>query len=166
LTRQATKPKRSKATGKDVEIIPPEKPRFTPFVPGHRINAKENLPKGRFITAQLIRMMHEEIDDPDFDPNDKTKVKMRAKAIYFFCRKLMTMALQGDVTCLKMVMDRIEGTPISTTIFKATDDPDNVTPEQSQALSVTREKLANMTYEQQLALYNSTLNDSSGAAAN
>lgn len=143
----------------DVEVIPP---RRSGFQPGHRVNAKENTPRGRFITAQLVRLMHETIDDPEYDPKDKTKVRARAKAVYFFCRKLMTLALQGDTTCLKLVMDRIEGTPISTTIFKPTDDPDNATPEQAAALELTRRKLASMTLEQRLALYNSTLSSDSG----
>lgn len=163
---RAAKTKGSKAVAKRGEILPPQREYKGPFVPGNRIAARENMPKGRFVTAQLVRMMHEEIDDPDFDPKDKTKVKMRARAVYFFCRKLMTLALQGDTTCLKMIMDRIEGTPISTTIFKPSDDPDAPTPEQSQALNITREKLAAMPYEEQLALYNATLNDSSGAATN
>lgn len=120
------------------------------------------MPRGRFITAQLVRLMHETIDDPEFDPKDKTKVRARARAVYFFCRKLMTLALQGDTTCLKMVMDRIEGTPISTTIFKPTDDPDNLSPAQAEALSVTQQRLVAMTPEARMALYNATLSEDSG----
>jgi hypothetical protein len=162
----ARKPKKSKEVAKTGEIIPPgQKTHFTPFVKGHQINVKQNMPRGRFITAQLIRLMQEEIEDPEFDPKDKTKVKARAKAVYFFCRKLLTMALQGDPVCLKMVMDRIEGTAISTMIFKPTDDPENFSAVQTSALGLTREKLAGMPYEEQLALYNSTLNDSHGTSA-
>lgn len=137
------------------------------FQPGNSAGVKKTngTPKGRFITAQLIRLMYEEIDDPDFDPKNpknKQKVRLRAKRVYFFCLKLVNLALSGDIQALKMVMDRIEGSPISTTIFKPTDDPDALTPDQNASLGITRAKLADMTSEQRIALYNSTLTDQSG----
>jgi hypothetical protein len=108
------------------------------------------MPMGRFITAQLIRLMQEEIPDP----NDKAKIKARAKRVYFFCLTLVNAAIAGDTAALKMVMDRIEGTPISTMNLKVTDDPDNITPEEMGALAETREKLKTMTRDEKLELYN------------
>lgn len=122
------------------------------FKAGNTAGAKRvgTMPMGRFITAQLIRLMQEEIPDP----NDKSKVKARAKRVYFFCLTLVNSAIAGDSACLKMVMDRIEGTPISTMNLKMSDDPDNLTPEEVGALAATREKLKTMTREEKLALYN------------
>ena len=126
------------------------------FQPGHKVNARENMPRGRFITRQLIAQLQEEIDDPDFDPKDKAAVRKRAKVVYFFCKKLIKMALAGDSTCIKMVMDRVEGTAISTVMFK--DIPDGAeTPDQMEQIRATREKLATMTEDELDQLYAETV---------
>lgn len=114
------------------------------------------MPRGRWITRQLISQLNEEMDDPDFDPKDKRAVAKRAKTIYFFCRKLIQCALQGDTTAIKMVMDRIEGTPISTVQFK--DVPDGAeTPEQLEAIEATREKIKDMSLDELDRLYRETV---------
>lgn len=134
------------------------------FQPGNVVASKKvsNMPRGRFITAQLIRLMYEEIDDPNFDPKNKKDVRLKAKRVYFFCLTLVNAALAGDMQALKMVMDRIEGSAVSTTIFKATDDPENLNEDQKASLGITRAKLANMTPEERISLYNATLTDQSG----
>jgi hypothetical protein len=135
------------------------------FQPGHKINAKEinPTPRGRFITAQLIRQLQEDMDDPDFDPKNKTAVRKRAKVIYFFCRKLIQLALAGDTTAIKMVMDRIEGTPISTVQFKDIPEGEE-TPEQAAAIVAARKKLDGMTEPELHALYKTSFTEATGTA--
>lgn len=98
------------------------------------------------------------MDDPEWDPKDKTKVRQRAKVIYFFCRKLIKLALEGDTTALKMVMDRIEGTPTATVQFREIPEGEE-TPEQLAALNLSREKLAAMPESDAIALYRQTLTE-------
>lgn len=128
------------------------------FQPGHKINVKENTARGRFITRQLIALLNEEMDDPDFDKKDKERVRQRAKVVYFLCKKLIKMALAGDSTAIKLVMDRVEGTAINTTMYR--EIPDGAeTPSQLQAMQLTRERIAAMTPDERIGLYRSALTE-------
>lgn len=116
------------------------------------------MPKGRFITQQLIRQLHEEMDDPDFDKKDKKAIATRAKVVYFLCRKLIQLALEGDTSAIKMVMDRVEGTSISTVQFREIPEGDE-TPDMLAAVAITREKLKSMPESERLELYRQTLTE-------
>ena len=135
-----------------------EKTRPGTFQPGHQVNAKSNKPKGRFITQQLIRMLHEDIKD--FDPKLATPedVRNRTKVIYKFCKKLISLALEGDTTAIKLVMDRIEGTAIATMQFRDIPEGEE-TPEQLAAMQLTRDKIASMTPDERIGLYRASLTE-------
>lgn len=138
-----------------VEVIPPRRRAGAPIGNFNRI---KNQP--RFITQALVMRLLEEVTDPRSKTRSPTAKK---KMVDWLVDVVIEKALEGDSTYMKMIFDRIEGTPHATMLFKPIDE--NAVQSDDMVVTVTREKLASMTYEEQLALYNSTLNDSSGAAA-
>jgi hypothetical protein len=92
------------------------------FAPGNQVNSHRNHRNNRFITQHLINMLNEEISNPsmtiDEAKKNPKKAQERAKRVHFLCDKMISMAIAGDTTCMKMIMDRVEGTPLQTVHFK------------------------------------------------
>ncbi len=124
------------------------------FKPGHKINTKANAPRGRFITQRLINTLHAEMRHWDPKHPDKKKTQV----IVYFVDKLIQLALDGDTTAIKLVMDRIEGTAMQTVQFREIPEGEE-TPEMFAAMDVTRQKLAEMTEAERIALYRQTLTE-------
>lgn len=134
------------------------------FAPGNKASAGQRAPRGRFITQRLIAMMHETQDFTDIDPTDpkrKRLLKERTTVLARYCKVLMRLALSGDMQAIKYIADRIEGTPIATTIISEDFDPEKMAAER-QRLEKQRSELANMTDAERTALYFQTLRQADG----
>ena len=108
----------------------------------------------RFITEALIRHLLEVVKDPRACA-DKTKARIERRRIDFMVDTLVRLAMDGDTTCLRLVMDRVEGSAHQTMIFKPMDER----PDEAEAgrLQITHEKLVEMSDEQRISLYRTTL---------
>lgn len=106
----------------------------------------------RFITEALIRHLLEVVKDPRSCAT-KEEQKISRRRIDFMVDTLVKLAMDGDTVCLRLVMDRVEGSAHQTMIFKPMEEQ----PDDSARLAITHEKLAAMTDEQRTALYRSTL---------
>lgn len=74
----------------------------------------------RFITQHLISLLNETVQMPGAKTDaDKKKFAVR---VHWLCEKMITMAMDGDATCMRMIMDRVEGTPVQTVNFRDTRD--------------------------------------------
>ena len=110
-------------------------------------------------------MMHEEEDYADIDPTDpkgKRIIKTRTTRLTRYCKILMDLALGGDMQAIKYIADRIEGTPIATTVNIEDFDPAKMDAERRR-LATTRENLAKMTDAERTTLYFATLAEARGA---
>lgn len=67
-----------------------------PFQPGNKLAERLNKQRPRIITQNLIALLHE------VDPNDVPKIRRFAEA-------LLAKAMEGDVTAMKEVADRVDG---------------------------------------------------------
>ena len=105
--------------------------------------------------------MHEEVYDPSKDSKDK--LRTRNTRLAWYCEKLFELALGGDMQAIKYIADRIEGTPIATTVSLGDFDPEKVEAQRVR-LAATRENLAKMTDEERTALYFATLAEARGAS--
>lgn len=137
------------------------------FQPGNKLATREARaaqPRGRFITQRLIAMMHEEITHEVLDPNDpkqKRRIKERTTRLNAYCQTLMDLAIGGDMQAIKYIADRIEGTPIATTVTVEDFDPEKLAQERER-LNKTRENIAKMTDAERTALYFQTLKSAPG----
>lgn len=127
------------------------------FKPGNTAASMANRARGRFITQAIIGKLQE----LTFDPDDKKKVKAQVTVLRALVNKLMAMALDGDIFAIKYVIDRVEGTPIATTVFKPEEDPAALAA-QAEKLVDMRDRLASMTDEQRTAFYFQTLKKADG----
>lgn len=109
-------------------------------------------------------MMHEEIDVSELDPADpkhKRIIQRRTTRLTRYCEVLMNLALGGDMQAIKYIADRIEGTPIATTVNIEDFDPAKMEAERTR-LAATRENLAKMTDAERTTLYFATLAEARG----
>jgi hypothetical protein len=138
-----------------VEVIPPKKRAGAPL---GNINRIKNQP--RFITQTLVMRLLQECEDPRLTKT-KTPKEQRHKRrmIDWLVDVMITAALGGDATFMKMIVDRVEGTPHATMFFRPVDESEE---SEDTIVAVTREKLAEMTPEARMALYNATLSNDSG----
>jgi hypothetical protein len=115
----------------------------------------KNFLKGqpRFITDALMRHLLVEVKDPRACATP-AEAKIMRRRVDFMVDTLVRLAMDGDTTCLRLVMDRIEGSAHQTMIFKPMEEQ---TEDDSARLAITHEKLAAMNDEQRTALYRSTL---------
>ncbi len=102
----------------------------------------------RFITQALIL----ELNDICTDPNDP-KSNVKDKKVRWMVKMLVKLALLGDTTCLKMVMDRVEGQATQAIAF--TETPEH----EAERMTYTRQQLEKMTPEQRNSLYLATLRE-------
>lgn len=136
------------------------------FKPGNQLGGPKGTNK-RFITQRLIAMMHEEVTILEKEAADATGKKKSAAIsrkvarLQLFCEKLFEIALAGDMQALKYIADRIEGTPIQTTVMIEETDPAMVAAEQKRA-EETRANIANMTDAERTNLYFQTLRQADG----
>jgi hypothetical protein len=136
------------------------------FTAGNRVASKAANPRGRFITQRLIAMMHEEVTTMRVDPTDPKKKRMiqeRTTRLVMYCHKIFELALDGDMQAIKYIADRIEGTPIATTVSIEEFDPEKMDAERRR-LATTRENLAKMTDAERTTLYFATLAEARGAS--
>ena len=136
------------------------------FKPGNKANARSSNPRGRFITQRLIAMMHEEIEISELDPNDpkhKKMIKTRTTRLVVYCKTLFRLALEGDLQAIKYIADRIEGTPVATTVNVEDFDPEKIAAERER-LRKTREDITKMTDEERTNLYFQTLAQADGTS--
>lgn len=111
-------------------------------------------------------MMHEEADFTDLDPTDpkgKRIIRERTTRLTRFCKVLFNMALDGDMQAIKYIADRIEGTPIATTVNVEDFDPERMAAERKR-LEETRKNIANMSDEERTNLYFQTLKQADGTS--
>lgn len=111
-------------------------------------------------------MMNEEIDWSEVDPNDpkgKRLIKQRTTRLTVYCKTLFRLALNGDMQAIKYIADRIEGTPIATTVSVEDFDPERVAAERKR-LDETRKNLSKMTDEERTNLYFQTLKQADGTS--
>jgi hypothetical protein len=118
----------------------------------------QNFLKGqpRFITEALIRHLLAVVKDPRAAATP-AEAKIERRRIDFMVDTLVRLAMDGDTTCLRLVMDRVEGSAHQTMIFKPIDEQ----PDEAEAgrLLLTRDKLAAMTDEERTALYRSSITE-------
>lgn len=135
------------------------------FKPGNQLGHRGT--NKRFITQRLISMMHEEVTvlekEVEAAKGNKKNVAIQRKVarLQLFCETLFNLALSGDMQALKYIADRIEGSPIATTVMIEETDPAMLAVEKERAAK-TRENLENMTDAERTALYFQTLKKADG----
>lgn len=137
------------------------------FAPGNKLAAGNHAPRGRFITQRLIAMMHEEVTVLNKEEGKNGKkgpgVQRRVQRLVLFCETLFNLALEGDMQAIKYIADRIEGTPIQTTIMAEDFDPERMQAERKR-LDEARANLSKLTDGERTALYFQTLKQVTGTS--
>lgn len=111
----------------------------------------------RFITQALVSHLMEQIDDPETATKKGVKaLRVRAARVHFLVRKLCELAMEGDTTALKMIMDRVEGTAIQTVEFQGLEDSEKSAMEERR-LAKVHEKVKEKSFDELAALYQETL---------
>lgn len=140
--------------GKSVTVKPAGAEPKKGFQPGNMIGAHgrgaEARRRGRFLTQNLISQLQEVIQMPEAKTHEEKK--KYAETVYWINKRLIRNALDGDNTAIKLIMDRVEGTPLQSVHLV-----DN-TPEAAAAkLNTTVEQLATMTPDEQARIYQAAI---------
>jgi hypothetical protein len=90
------------------------------FAPGNSGAPRGATRNSRFITQHLISYLREVVASPEAKTPEQKKIF--AERTHWLVVKMVKMALEGDTTCLRMVMERIEGTPTQTINYRDTKD--------------------------------------------
>lgn len=126
--------------------------------------------KPRFITIQLVKHLMEEVMDPREDEfRGRTAAKaarLMRKRVDFLVDTLCTLAMNGDTTAIKMIMDRVEGSATQTVAFKMADlEEQTQTPQDLDRIRATHAKLSLMTTDELQSLYHATISSASLSAS-
>jgi len=118
--------------------------------------------KPRFITIALIKHLLEEIVDPRDDSvrgrTESKKARLQRKRVDFVVDTLCTLAMNGDTTAIKMIMDRVEGLAIQTVQFRPQDLEDSAqTPEEAARITAVHAKIKDLPQDDLRALYHATI---------
>lgn len=118
------------------------------FQPGNRAAAAARGSKHntRFITQNLISQLNEVIASPEAKTPDEKRAK--AETIYWINKRLIKNALDGDNVAIKMIMDRVEGTPVQSVQLV-----DNTPDAEAARLSKTAEHFNSLPEDEQAKLY-------------
>lgn len=140
------------------------------FQPGNKYSSGPKGRYSRFISQRLIAMMHEEVtvlipdeNDKNKDPAKRKQIAQRTQRLALLCEALFNLALEGDLQAIKYIIDRIEGTPIQTTVLAEEFDPDRMAAEKKR-LDAARANLSNLSDGERTALYFQTLKQVTGTS--
>lgn len=141
------------------------------FLPGNKVNPNGSRGKfGRFVTQRLIAMLHEEVtvlvpdmSDKNKDPEKRKQIARRTERLALMCEALFNLALEGDLQAIKYIIDRIEGTPIQTTVLAEEFDPERMAAERKR-LDDARANLSKLSDGERTALYFQTLKQVTGTS--
>ena len=133
----------------------------------------------RFITQALVNKLMEEVSEPRSDEalqrmNGGAKVvvttaqrKAHRRKLDFLVDTMVTLAMNGDQTMIKYVIDRIEGTPIQSMMFKpmSPEEQDAYGKDEQKSLEVSFKRLKEMKPADVTALYREAILKTQGANA-
>lgn len=117
----------------------------------------------RFITQALVMKLMQEVNDPREGATPQEK-KIRLRRLDFLVDTMTRMALNGDTTMIKYIIDRIEGTPLQTMAFKP-DAPPTDPAEEGKVIDVTFARLREMPVQEIRSMYRQKILETHGPDA-
>lgn len=130
------------------------------FQPGNTLGAKnKGNAKGhkiqRIITQALISQLNEFVASPE--AKTAAQKKTLATRAHWLAELMIKQAMAGDTTCMKMILDRVEGAITQIVPMRPEDYDPEVQAENAQRHNYTREELAKMTPNELSRLYRESL---------